>query len=374
MERKLNSGFVVVIVRIKTETNTDKRNKNDTDNQYYLIRGKKTMGFDIKLVFPKTPPIPKDKVLQRVAEVKKNLSLWPKWLSRNAPQQTLVGYIYPTKYQGIPFEFTRAYYEKGPHNYATEARKSSKVELLPFFFLPKKETGISPFQLFSKRKGRIDLKQIWEYLMIDLWSHLLRYYSQCLQITLKAPVAVKLEDDALLMSFNSGSIGDLLHKDFEPNLQVTLPFGRFTLYQAFAFHLGALAHIKEAEELKHGDYQLKHILFDPGNLLDPFFYAVYMENIFLRKPTLVNPFLTTPSLSVTDIEHGLRAPRTLVQEENENLLKKARIYAASQGGLKIRHFEKAYRDGYDTIRPENIVQKIVDWQYERWGFSVDTLF
>jgi|GEM_PF-2376908 len=331
------------------------------------------MSFDIKQTFPKTPPMPKDQILRRVAEIRKVLSSWPRWMIRRSPRQCLVSCIYPNKYNDVPFEFTRAYYEKGPHNYSTETRKSSKVERLPFFLLPEEKIGIAPFQLFSKIKKRIDLKQIWEFLMLDLWSHLLRYYSQCLQITLKAPIAVKLENDALIMSFNYGSIGDFLHKDFEPGLKVNLSFGELTLYQAFALHLGALAHIKEAEEIKHGDYQLKHIFFDPGNLLDSFFYCVRVENNLCGKLTPVEPFLTTPSLSVIDIEHGLRAPSTQVQQENEALLKKARAYAANHG-LKGSHFERAYRDGYDMVQPQNRVQKFIDSQYERWGVSVDNLF
>lgn len=292
----------------------------------------------------------------------------------NPSQKFLVGCVYPSRYKDVPSEFSREYYKKNLHTYETEARKSSKVILMPYFFLPKEEIGITHFQLFSKIKKRIDLKQIWEYLMLDLWRNLLHYYSQSLQITLKAPVPVVLENDSLVMSFNTGSIGDYLHKDFDSALKVALPFGTLTLYQAFALHLGALAHIKEAEELKHNDYQLRHVLFDPGNLLDPYFYYVRMSNIGQHKPTLVDPFLTTPSLSITDVEHSLREPRPKVQEENENLLMKARNYTASHGGMRPFDFEKAYRDGYDMVEEKKIVQKFVDEQNERWGFSVDSLY
>lgn len=327
------------------------------------------MGFDIRLTFPKTPPTPKDQILRRVEEMKKRLGPYPEWLcTRNG--RVGVGCLYKEGTPDVPPEFTTTY------GFVTEDRVSSKVGLHPFFVLPKKGTNISPFQIFFKIKMRATLKQIWEYLMLDLWSHILRYYSQTLPITLKAPIPVSIgkNNNALYMSYNLGGIGDRLHRDFSPNLGVELAYGKLTLYQAFALHLGALAHIKEAEEIKHGDYQLRHLLFDPGNLLDPFFYYVrFINEGGGRKLTSFSEFLTTPSLSVVDLEHSLRVPKSQVQLENEVLLKQARGYAASQG-LGSKQFEMFYREGYDLVQPQGLVQKVVDWQYERLGFSVDRLF
>lgn len=330
------------------------------------------MGLDIKRIFLKTPPMPKEQILRRVAEIKEILSRLPEWLVRERGLR-VVTCPCPEDITDIPVKFTRTYYEKGPHDYRSEKRKSSEIRLTPFFVIPRKEMGLGTMQLFCKRKERLDVKQIWEYLMLDLWSHLLRLYTQSTSITLKAPSAVTIEGDNLYMAFETGTIGDRLHEDFPSYHEIILPFGDLTLYQAFALHLGALAHVKEAEELKHGDYQLRHTLFDPGGLLNGFYHYVMLVNKMRGRPTAVNHFLTTPSLSVTDIEHALRAPSTEVQQENDTLLIESRAHAAGHG-FKPSDFEKAYRDGYDLIHPQNAVQRFVDWQYERWGISVDSLY
>lgn len=332
------------------------------------------MGLDIKQMFPKTTPHPKEEILRRVKEVKTILGQWPTWLA-GTNRQMVAACAYGASHERleeIPFEFTRKYYQKGPHNFNRENRKSSEVSLTPLFILPLPETGFKPFQLFMKKKDRAEVRQIWEYLMLDLWSHILRYYSQVGQITLRAPWACKIEGDSLYMSYNSGSIGDCLHKDFDSDLLVPFSFGDRSLFHAFALHLGALAHIKEAEEIKHGDYCLRHVLFDPGKLLDRFFYLVRANNMMRRKPTLVNSFLTAPSLGIADLEHGLRAPNTQVQQENENLLKEARAYSANHK-FKPASFERAYREGYDLIQPQNVTQRLVNFQEERWGVSADVL-
>lgn len=330
------------------------------------------MGLDIQYTFPKTRPRPKSDLIARAAEVRQLLSCTPGWLVGHR-RVGVTSCILPRAFTDAPLEFTRAYYQQGPHDYKTEQRKSSEITLTNLFAMPLPETGISPFQLMSKTKERIDLKHVWEYLMLDLWNNLLRDYSNICSISLRSPVPFKLENDALYMGYLSGTIGDRIHYDLRPDHQIRLNSGSLSLYQAFALHLGALAHIKESEELSHGDYQLRHILFDPGQLLDSFFWRAQAANHMAGRFTLVTDFLTSPSLGVIDIEGSLRQTGPQVREENDVMLKQAREYAAGKG-LRPLHFEQAYRDGFDLIEPQARFQAIVDRQYERWGVSVEQLF
>jgi len=330
------------------------------------------MAVNLKRIFPNVHSRPKQAIIARTAEVKRILSGPPLWMVGNK-RKIIGGVSFPRNSTGIPFEFTRDYYRKGPHDFRKETRMSSEVHLMNLFALPLEESGVRPFQLFCKTKERVDIKQAWEYLMLDLWSHLLRYYSQVSQITLKAPQSFKLEGSSLYMAYHMGTIGDHLHKDFKPTLEIPLRFGEATLYQALALHLGAMAHIKESEEISHGDYRLRHFIFDPGGLVENLFYYVMAINSNRHTPTLVNNFITCPALIAIDMEGSLREPNTRVQEENDKMFMRARAYAAGHN-LRPRHFERFYRDGYDRIEPQGVIQQLVDQQYQRYGVSVDNLF
>ncbi len=331
------------------------------------------MPLDLKLTFPKTSPRPKAEVIARVGDVSRELSQLPVWmLGENT--RGLVGCSLSKK-AGAPPELTRNYLT-GFSNFSRERVMSSKVAVMPWFAVPSSliEPPIGVFQLFSKTKSRADVRNVWEFLMLDLWSHVLRHYSMVSKINLKAPQSFKIDGESLTMAFELGTIGKFLAQDYKSRHLVDLPQGKTPLYIAFALHLGALAAVKEAEELHHGDYRLRHVLFDPGEQLQSFFYFLQAWNTFLKRPlTEVKVHVTPPSLSLVDIEHGLRAPVAQVREENEGLLVQARNYAGGNG-TRPADFERSYRDGYDMITPESVTQRFVDAQHLRWGFSVDNLF
>lgn len=326
---------------------------------------------DSSLLFRNTSPHSREDVTKRFALLKVKFEENPTWMI-GTDRQYLVGCYY-RRGANVPGEFVRGDFGKPLSDFSSERQKSSTVQLLPLFVLPTENSGIRPFQLFVKTKTRLDFKQIWEFLMLDLWSETLRYYSKMSQITLTAPQSYTLDGQTLLMSHELGTIGKHLANDYRPKHPVTLPFGATTLYDAFALHLGALARVKEEEELSHGDYQLRHVLFDPGKTLDSIFYVQSMWNQINGQFTEVTQFLTVPHLSVVDIEHGLRTPRPQIQEENNQMLVQARKYAQSYG-ISADAFERAYREGYDKVAPLGVTQKLVDAQYERWGVSVDNLF
>lgn len=339
------------------------------------------MKLDLNLTFPKTLPSSRAEVVARVGELKRTLSLVPVWMvPSDGRTPWMVGLSVPRQ-SDAPSVFKR---QDGHafHNFTAEKNLSSRVRLEPAFVVPKASTGIEIFQVFSKIKERKDVMLVWEFLMLDLWSHVMRYYTQVGQVCLGAPQSFRLEGDALLMAFQLGTIGNKLCHDYAACYRVKLLTGtELPLYYAFALHLGALAAVKEAEELLHGDCKLRHVIFDPGEQVHNFIHFVLVGRRFIRGlggmfvPPVVSikPFLSAPSLSVIDIEHGLRAPRPKVREENDRMLVLAREQVVSQG-LSPRQFEQAVRDGYDMITPQNVTQRFVDAQYERWGFSVDNLF
>ena len=326
---------------------------------------------DASLLFRKTAPHPREEVARRFVSLKAEFGHHPNWMV-GRDRAAFVGCHYRNG-SDVPKEFVRGDFGEPLSDYTGERQKSSSVQLLPMFVLPQESTGIRPFQLFAKTKDRLDLKQIWEFLMLDLWSETLRQYSRVLQITLTAPQSYKLERQTLYMSHEQGTIGKHLANDFRPRHLVPLGEVNMPLYDAFALHLGALARIKEDEELSHGDYQLRHVLFDPGKTLDRLFYFQRMWDQMRGTLTEVTQFLSTPHLSVVDIEHSLRTPKPEVQGENDKMLLQARKFAQSQG-ISADAFERAYREGYDKVEPQGITQRLIDAQYERWGVSVDKLF
>lgn len=324
------------------------------------------MKLDLKLIFHKNPPHSRAKVLARMAEIKKALSLQPAWLLGRKGGSI---HCAPRESKDFKPDALNDY-----HNYRTETNLSSKVQRESTFVFPQRSTGIRTFQLFSKTKERKSVMQIWEFLMLDLWSHILRHYSNTHQITLSAPQSYILKEETLLMAYELGTIGTKLAQDYKSNYQVPLPFGNLRLYHAFALHLGSLAHIKETEELLHGDYKLRHLLFDPGNQTDAFSFIVANTfGVLTGRIQVIEPILSIPSLSVVDLEHGLRASQAEVQRENDEMLTLARHHTSSHG-LRPSDFEKGYRDGYDLINPQKVTQGFIDQQHERWGFSVDTVF
>ncbi len=329
----------------------------------------------VNAFFQRTSGIrPKEQVVARVAEASRTLSYFPVWMT-GTHRCFLRGISIGGETNGIPFEFTRNRSGSLFYDFTAEKRMSSLVGLCPLVIFPREETGIAPFQVFSKTKERIPMKRLWEFLMLDLWSELLRNYTKVSNICITSPQSFTMGGECgLFMGFEQGTIGTHLNVDYDPKETVALRSRKnFSLYQAFAFHLGALARIKEDEELTHGDYQLRHVLFDAGGRLRPEFYVAKIIRSLEGKPLSINSFLTEPHLSVVDIEHGLRATKTDAQTENEKMLMQARINSAGNG-TKPKIFEAAYRDGYDSITPQGLTQGIVDAQYERWGFSVDRLF
>ncbi|MEA3493289.1 MAG: hypothetical protein U9R38_02760 [Candidatus Margulisiibacteriota bacterium] len=324
------------------------------------------MKLNLNLLFPNNPSYSRARVIARMAEIKKALSSRPAWLLGQKGGSIR---CVPRKREDREIDALDNY-----HNYRSEKDLSSTVQRESMFIFPQRSTGIRTFQLFSKSKERKSVLQVWEFLMLDLWSHVLRHYTEGHQIILSAPQPYMLKGETLHMAYKLGTIGAKLAQDYKSSYQVPLPSGNSRLYHAFALHLGALACVKETEGLLHGDYKLRHLLFDPGNQTDAFsFIIVNTFGILTGGIPVIEPFLSMPSLNVVDLEHSLRAPKTEVQKENEKMLTLARHHTSSHG-LRPSDFEKAYGEGYDLISPQNVIQTVVDQQYERWGFSVDTSF
>jgi hypothetical protein len=147
---------------------------------------------------------------------------------------------------------------------------------------------------------------------------------------------------------------------------------RISLYLSIAYHLGRLAHIKDSEELLHGDYALRHLIFDR----EPKVSSRLVPATDGRTTTWVpipSSAVRSPILWVIDVENSTQAPTREVQEENDRLLSDFRKVVRKR--RNIRDLDQFYRDGYDSVNGINpLLPAVKEDQLARLGVSMDNLF
>jgi len=142
--------------------------------------------------------------------------------------------------------------------YDEEKKKSSEISLAT-------SSGI-----IKKSKRRSPGKAIYEFLCLEVWHDLLENYSLAadnLRFMSPKPLGVTdldLEKPAVLMEFMPGyslkRLGSMKRSTPVKIKGQTFPL---PVYPACALHLGALDRIKEEEDLLHGDYAARHVMFSP---------------------------------------------------------------------------------------------------------------
>lgn len=223
--------------------------------------------------------------------------------------------------------------------------------------------------VLGKSKDRAEVRLLWEFLMLDVWSRLLDKYSGYLAppISLSAPRPIRVVNEhELMMTFCSGINLDRLRLT-DHSYQVGLPTGeeKVPLYLSVAFHLGALARIKENEELLHGDYLPRHLIFDFNGELPEVFRRV-REAFVQEKPP------HKPRLSVIDVENSTQAVAARVKEENVKL--QEIIRKQTRGAFSLRHYDRYYEDGHNSIGPHQVLATVVSEQRTTLGVSIEHLF
>lgn len=150
--------------------------------------------------------------------------------------------------------------------------------------------------VISKTKRRSLDKTIYEFLSMQVWHNLLNLYSYVNHLDFQAPKPLGISEDngthTLHMSYVPGHRIKGLNA-FKRNTSVRIQGleNPLSLYSACALHLGALNRIKEQEEIKHGDYDGRHVLFNP------------LERVFMGVIDVENSYIS-PDSSVLNKESG----------------------------------------------------------------------
>ncbi len=260
--------------------------------------------------------------------------------------------------------------------YTAEKQKSSEVYLFNGMVSWKGHPNIE--QLMLKEKRRTEIRLLWEYVMLSTWQKLLAAYSESEDATIGAPHPFKVEGNrrtgeyhTLVMTFCPGLIlGKLSVQPYD--LNAAHPGGkRVSMYLSIAYYLGRLARIKEAEELLHDDYALRHLIYHPTPQV--------VNTVTLQKsgrfidwiPTRTTEF-PYPKLWVIDVENSHQEPKQIVQEENERLFFNYRNVV--RGRSNIRELDGYYRDGYNSVDREPCLEEIKKKQLEEMSVNMDFLF
>ncbi len=322
------------------------------------------MVFELNRMFPLNfSEIAKPIAVSRAAEMKTALS--SNDLIRNNSLRLLsismpeVEQMYASNLSSSPYQI-----------FTGETRKSSEIRIFDIFAL----SSDCSFQLLSKSKDRIDIKQVWEFLSLDLWNSMLRGYSSYFDLNITAPKPLKIESDSLFMSRETGTIGDMSHLYCTQDSIMGIPgIGDMPIGGAFAFHLGALAHIKSAENIVHGDYLLRHILLKPNSMQSSGFIDAKELGAIAdgNSPDINN--VTPPGISVVDVEHSVLGIKNEVEEENDKLMQQALGYITGHYKMTPKTYKYYYLLGYDRISSLGLYPTIAATQQKKWGFSVDKI-
>ena len=264
------------------------------------------------------------------------------------------------------------------NEYLEERKKSSAISVTNMFA----QSDGDIYQLMSKEKTRGQIKQVWEFLMMDYWKGLLGRYSQACNITMTSPKPFWLEGNKLYMSREIGYISNKMHSHLALTRQaapVTSVGEPLEISDSFALHLGALSRIKARENLFHGDYQLRHILFNPLGISSYMLYPPeVLEQSEIKIADIANKAFSS-GISVIDVEGSiLGLDGGSVEYENGIMYCSAIRNAYANGGKAASRtasrFSRYYRMGMDLVPPDFPVQtpSIIGSQHSRWGFSVDS--
>lgn len=316
----------------------------------------------------------------------------------------------------------------GPNVYFTEKQASSSTYLTNLVALPKEPGEVN--RLIFKEKERWGIKLLWEFTMLDLWDRVLTSYADRygLDIHCPRPAFVYGRErhvyNGLAMSFCNGAIVSKLPL-YEDRPHVDKNTGsQFELYPSLAFALGALIRIKEHEGLLHGDFGLRHLLFDffgslrakpenadcPGAKTIPSVfsllgqYARAVEN--LRKGVIdfklseqekmvygLDPVIKTIrtyddqpglefqfhplSLAVIDLESSnVSDEQQPVKDENEQAFSNFMTLVRSHKRKTVQEtVKRSFEDGYNVIeRPLGRVPEAAAEQLSYYGFNFRYLF
>ena len=140
--------------------------------------------------------------------------------------------------------------------------------------------------VISKKKKRKVGKTLFEFLALGVWCNLLERYSSANEISFRAPSPIGIVDmsedcSTLLMEYLPGHEMKKL-ANLKRRLPVRVPGMEdpVPLFIGAAIHLGALNRLKEVEELCHGDYDDRHVMFHHG--VFPYVGVVDVESTKLR--------------------------------------------------------------------------------------------
>jgi len=261
--------------------------------------------------------------------------------------------------------------------YEAEKKKSSQVYLVNghIWWTNKPDIG----QMFIKVKERAEVKLLWEFIMLDAWQKLLQKYSENAESKIGSPEPIKVEDNRkgngynmLFMTFCPGLIVSQLSRTMPTHDVAHVDQTMISIYLSIAYHLGRLAHIKDSEELLHGDYALRHLIFDREPKVSSRLVPATDGKTRTWVP-IPSSAVLSPILWVIDLENSTQAAKKDVQEENDKLLSDFRKIVKKR--RNIRELDQFYRDGYNSLNGINpLLGAVKEDQMTRLGFSMDHLF
>ncbi|HTY14014.1 MAG TPA: hypothetical protein VMD02_07520 [Candidatus Omnitrophota bacterium] len=260
--------------------------------------------------------------------------------------------------------------------YKEEKKKSSDV----FLFNGHVHWSGRPHleQMFLKLKDRTEIRLLWEYVMLSTWDRLLNAHSQGTRQLIGAPTPIKVEKNrgetgyyTLLMTFCPGMIVQRVNQHSRDIAIAHSGDETVPVFLSIAYYLGRLAAIKEIEELIHGDYALRHLIYDPKPTTVASITLKNAGGRFEWVPQPSTPF-SNPKLWMIDVENSAQAPRSQVAIENDRLFSDFRKIV--QGKQNLRYLDRYYRDGYDSADPSPRLEGIKREQLETLGVNMDVLF
>lgn len=136
--------------------------------------------------------------------------------------------------------------------------------------LSSKITLSSSGGLIKKTKKRKPEKTIYEFLALKVWNEILNIYSNCNDLSFRAPKPIGIvgleneESQSLIMSFINGyKLKSVSSVKRSTPVEIKNQNEPLPIFSACAYHLGALNRIKEEEGLYHSDYDGRHVILSP---------------------------------------------------------------------------------------------------------------